>query len=298
MGQSSDGNVYRFRSRSDAEFVLHRLVGLRNGTVNKATHAAELRLSLILADLYTGGEMSRAEIVDANELVRVEKALVSVPDEDVVAFFTVTGMRHDDMGTVRRSFLAARSVVTSQSPEWTDDLSEARFFVSKEHAVNSAWWILKRGSIGYHSMGSVGDDLYAAMIEDQVRELPRMQLTDKGGNVASFCAFAVKTKSRTKTGIKRDISGQDDSYTSRTNAAEPEFARYLLKLRAAYVYLIVKFPNGRERRFKVEALSRREGVTPLKDGRSSMIRIVWVAHLPETSRSWASGMTFQMALQC
>ncbi len=254
-----DTTYYKFESKTDAEFIMHRLIALRQGSADLETHAAELRLSMTLVDLYTGGNMKRAESVGPNDVLRLEKVLVNQEDEDPLIMYAITGLKPNLLGSVERQFLCTTSSVSPGQPEWTDDLGSARYFFSKQHALDSARWIMLQGSIGYHRMGNPLDTLYQEIAGGRPIEQSRLRLTDTEGRVASFCFFTIKSKSMKKTSISRDISGVDDSFSSSTNRGDAEFARYMLNQRAVYVNLTVMFQNEDVRRFKVESMPRRAG---------------------------------------
>lgn len=254
------GSHYRFSSRHDAEFVMQRIVGLRQGMINSDAHAAEIRLSCILADLHMGGGTLSAELVQANDILQLNKIAVTVQDEDPVEMFLLVHLTPNNVGTVRRRFLCTRSSASSERPEWTENLNEARYFFTRSHALDSAHWILEKGSVGYHTMGNPGDTLYQQMFERRNPRLQNLQFTDDEGREASLCFIQAKTKSITKTGLKRDVSGVDDSKSSETMSSDPEMARWMFKNRAVYVYLLVQFDGEELGRYKVDSFSRSDDV--------------------------------------
>lgn len=258
--QNPNSNFYRFANQDDALFVTHRLVGLKQGTIGRAAHLAEMRLSIVLAELYTGKGSRAVSVVDSSEVVRLEKILFTIEDEDPIEMFLLVHLVYDNIGTTRRRFLCTRSGVTSGQPEWTDDLSSARYFFTRSHALDSAHWILERGSIDYHAMGNPADTLYHGMVEEQYPKLQNLQFTDDKGRESSLCFIQVKTKSVTKTGITQDMSGFDISKSSETRSSDPEMARWMFKNRAVYVYLLVQFSGETLRRYKVDSFSRSDGV--------------------------------------
>ena len=258
--QDPNGNVYRFSNRDDASFLVNRLVSLKQGATGRTVHLAELRLSIALAELYTGRGNTAVSVVDSSDVVRLEKVLLTVENEDPIEMFLLAHLTYDNIGTTRRRFLRTRSSVTSGQPEWTNDLNEARYFFTRSHALDSAHWILEKGSIGYHAMGNPADTLYQRMVERQYPRLQNLQFADDKGRESSLCFIQVKTKSITKTGMKKDISGLDDSKSSETNSSDPEMARWMFKNRAVYVYLFVQFSDETLRRYKVDTFSRRDGV--------------------------------------
>lgn len=258
--QDPDSNFYRFSNRDYALFVAHRLVSLKQGAIDRATHLTTLRLSLVLAELHTGKGSATVSIVDSSEVVRLERLPFAVENEDPIEMFLLVHLASDNIGTTRRRFLCTRSSVTSGEPEWTDNLNEARWFFARSHALDSAHWILERGSIGYHAMGNPADTLYQRMAEEQYPRLRNLQFTDDKGRESSLCFIQVKTKSITKTGMKRDVSGADDSKSSGTSDSDPEMARWMFKNRAGYVYLLVQFNGETLRRYQVDSFSRSNGV--------------------------------------